>query len=260
MRSLIRSRHESERRSCSRCLSCHCLSLLFSLSYALLNPGILAEPPATLDGSHAVRLTQVPTGLHGAADGKDHQQQPYSVVFERICTGILKRIVTTEKHGVFESEVKHSERTECLIDLTMYHNKSLVAEAFQLLQRYHSQREEVLGCWKSLHFIVDLEDADTMKHIQSQLKLFRLRTENLDMALNTWRVQRARGWNTYPTRIAKLLERLWNQRDTCAEIPTSMFAALAAIITTPTRMNSSLIAGSSSGLAKLRLGQSTHET
>ena len=72
------------------------------------------------------------------------------------------------------------------MNLTLYDDERLSAEAFCMLQRRHSQRDELRSSLGQLRFIVDREDADTLIQIQEIKSLFATTTAIADTTPPQW--------------------------------------------------------------------------
>ena len=59
-----------------------------------------------------------------------------------------------------------------LMNLTLYEDQALTAVSCRLLQRRHSQRDEVRSRLESLRFIVNQEDAQTLQVISAARSRF----------------------------------------------------------------------------------------
>ena len=97
------------------------------------------------------------------------------------------------------------------MNLTLYDDERLSAEAFCMLQRRHSQRDELRSSLGQLRFIVDREDADTLIQIQEIKSLFATTTAIADTTPPQWSYwsKRAEEYVNYNLSDNILIEEEW---------------------------------------------------
>ena len=121
----------------------------------------------------------------------------YSEVFERLCYLDLKRLVY-DSETLFESSMVRGNSSDAgactiagglserLMNLTLYDDARLRAEAFTLLQRQHSQRDELRSSLAKLRFIVDPEEKDTYEFLSENRSRFAMISATADTTAPVW--------------------------------------------------------------------------
>ena len=131
----------------------------------------------------------------------------YAEVFERMCYLDLRHYVTDTdllfetKIGVGDIALDEARKaaggsadddafsgslTDRLMNLTLYDDLQLKAEAFTLLQRKHSQREELLSSLAKVRFIVDREEKETLEMLRASRSKFATISATANTAAPTW--------------------------------------------------------------------------
>ena len=145
----------------------------------------------------------------------------YADVFERLCYLDLKELVI-DSETLFEmSQIRSAAgsvddgelaaMSERLMNLTLYDDIKLRSEAFTLLQRRHSQRDELRSSLASLRLIVDPEEKATYEYLSERKSRFAMISATADTTAPVWSYlsPKTEEFVTYPQAEAAELERAY---------------------------------------------------